>query len=374
MISGLINRVLAIDAARFAAYYASDCPLPPPESDFLSSFELVISFLHDPDGALRLNWERAGARRVISVSPQVTTGHAADHFLGVLKPLGLKCSTPCIFNENSGRPRQSVALHLIDPALVAPMEGRPAAAGSRPSSASGAMVQRLERAIPFSLEGISAFRLNLPANLQAIGRTKLASLGLSGSPVIVIHPGSGSRKKNWPLQSFLALAGKIRKAGLGRVLWIVGEADGAISSSLEAVENHFEERPRRSVALQQRVIVGMEGRASSRPSSDRNHPCKPGAGSGHVGAPVLQGCSLPEVAAVLSQCRGYVGNDSGVTHLAAAVGVPTVALFGPTDPAVWGPRSRRVSIMRARPPTTAGLAALRVADVLDVLSKLNPEP
>jgi heptosyltransferase III len=38
----------------------------------------------------------------------------------------------------------------------------------------------------------------------------------------------------------------------------------------------------------------------------------------------------------------YIGNDSGITHLAAAVGTPVVALFGPTDPAVWAPREARV--------------------------------
>ncbi len=349
-IAGLVNRVLAVDCARFAAYYAPDHPLPQPESDFLRTFDLVISFLHDPDGALRSNWERAGARRVLGVSPQVTAGHAVDHFLSVLEPLGMKCTAP---------------LHLIDPAFVAAMDGH---ALSRPSSAAGAMTHRLERAIPYALEGISACRLNLPPALQAAGRARLQSFGLPGS-VIAIHPGSGSPKKNWPLQSFLALAAKVQKAGLGQVLWLAGEADAGIVRALEALEKYFAEWPRRSVALQQRASVGMEGDAVSRPSV-QNQPDTPGAGPDRVGAPILQGCDLPIVAAVLSQCRGYVGNDSGITHLAAAVGVPTVALFGPTDPDAWGPRAPRVSIVRARPPTTAGLAALRVAAVFDALSNL----
>ncbi|MFQ5693406.1 MAG: glycosyltransferase family 9 protein, partial [Nitrospinota bacterium] len=55
---------------------------------------------------------------------------------------------------------------------------------------------------------------------------------------------------------------------------------------------------------------------------------------------------LPDLAALLSEARGYVGCDSGVTHLAAACGAPTVALFGPTDPAVWGPRGERVVTLR----------------------------
>lgn len=47
--------------------------------------------------------------------------------------------------------------------------------------------------------------------------------------------------------------------------------------------------------------------------------------------------SLPQVSDLLSQCLLYVGPDTGVTHLAAVHGVPTVALYGPTDPVYWGP-------------------------------------
>jgi hypothetical protein len=55
---------------------------------------------------------------------------------------------------------------------------------------------------------------------------------------------------------------------------------------------------------------------------------------------------LFELARFLAGARAYIGNDSGITHLAAAVGVPTVALFGPTDPAVWGPRGSCVRILK----------------------------
>jgi ADP-heptose:LPS heptosyltransferase len=54
-------------------------------------------------------------------------------------------------------------------------------------------------------------------------------------------------------------------------------------------------------------------------------------------AGALSGLSLPEVAALARRCVAWVGNDSGPTHLAAAAGAPVIALFGPTDPAIWGP-------------------------------------
>jgi ADP-heptose:LPS heptosyltransferase len=55
---------------------------------------------------------------------------------------------------------------------------------------------------------------------------------------------------------------------------------------------------------------------------------------------------LGELAALLARCAGYVGGDSGITHLAAAVGTPVVAVFGPTDPRRWAPRGPRVAVVR----------------------------
>jgi len=50
-------------------------------------------------------------------------------------------------------------------------------------------------------------------------------------------------------------------------------------------------------------------------------------------------------AALLARCRAFVGNDSGMAHLAAAVGCPSIVLFGPSDPMVWSPRGKNVSII-----------------------------
>ncbi len=50
-----------------------------------------------------------------------------------------------------------------------------------------------------------------------------------------------------------------------------------------------------------------------------------------------------------------MGNDSGVTHLAAAAGAPTLALFGPTDPATWAPLGPRVEVARSPDGTMSGL-------------------
>lgn len=66
-------------------------------------------------------------------------------------------------------------------------------------------------------------------------------------------------------------------------------------------------------------------------------------------APLLHAESLVELARSLAGARLYIGNDSGVSHLAAAVGCPTVVLFGPTDPRVWAPRGGHVTVVRGMP-------------------------
>jgi ADP-heptose:LPS heptosyltransferase len=115
---------------------------------------------------------------------------------------------------------------------------------------------------------------------------------------VALHPSSGSPRKNWPLSRFRDLALLLRGENR-RLVWIEGEAD--------------------------RDAVGSLVRL--------------------VDAPVARDLSLKALAAVLSQAQGFVGNDSGVTHLAAASGTPTVALFGPTDPGVWAPRGRSVAVV-----------------------------
>jgi hypothetical protein len=64
--------------------------------------------------------------------------------------------------------------------------------------------------------------------------------------------------------------------------------------------------------------------------------------------PPLEGAitmdNLWDLACWLARASLYIGNDSGITHLAAAVGAPTLALFGPTDPHVWAPRGEHVRV------------------------------
>src|SRR5207302_7263558 len=68
--------------------------------------------------------------------------------------------------------------------------------------------------------------------------------------------------------------------------------------------------------------------------------------------------NLYDLACWLARARVYIGNDSGISHLAAAVGTPTIVLFGPTDPAVWAPLGSRV---------LAPMETVEPADVVQVI-------
>ena len=85
---------------------------------------------------------------------------------------------------------------------------------------------------------------------------------------------------------------------------------------------------------------------------------------------VLRNVPLPMLAAILEKCTVFAGHDSGVTHLAAAVGTPTLALFGPTDPRVWGPRGHRACVMQPATPGPLGLDNMPVGAVIETLRAL----
>ncbi len=101
----------------------------------------------------------------------------------------------------------------------------------------------------------------------------------------------------------------------------------------------------------------------------------PGAAERAMAAPVLAalpdaidlvgGLTLAEAAACLARCRLFVGNDSGLMHLAAAAGTPTMGLFGPTPASEYAPAGRcAVAIVAPGPPGRTPIEALPVASVL----------
>jgi heptosyltransferase-3 len=77
--------------------------------------------------------------------------------------------------------------------------------------------------------------------------------------------------------------------------------------------------------------------------------------------------SLPEVAACLARAALFVGNDSGLMHLAAAAGAPTLGLFGPTDATEYGPAGARARAVVGR--TMSDIAVAQVVQAAELLSR-----
>ncbi len=127
--------------------------------------------------------------------------------------------------------------------------------------------------------------------------------GLNEKILIAIHPGSGGAKKIWEKEKFIELMRKISVGLTGHIFLI---------TSGPAEEPFIEDFLERSRAL--------------KPISVRNLP-------------------LPELASILERCSVYIGGDCGITHLAAALSVPTIAIFLTTDPEVWAPRGKNVHII-----------------------------
>ncbi|MGH2371691.1 MAG: glycosyltransferase family 9 protein, partial [Chloroflexota bacterium] len=140
---------------------------------------------------------------------------------------------------------------------------------------------------------------------------------VGAGPFAVLHPGSGRARKNWPAAAWARVIDALQRRRSLSLVLIAGPADD------EALRSFREARA---------AGPGYE----------------PGAGPDVV----LAGAALPHLAAVLERAALYLGNDSGVTHLAAGLGVPTVAVFGPTDPAIWRPRGPRVRMLGGTPPLT----------------------
>ncbi|MFO8083985.1 MAG: glycosyltransferase family 9 protein [Desulfobacterales bacterium] len=118
---------------------------------------------------------------------------------------------------------------------------------------------------------------------------------------IFIHPGSGSPLKNWPLQYFFKLEKLLRESAYEPV-FVLGPAEDGVSEILKKNDNRLKKQTFQLYDPVELVDT------------------------------LITGC-------------GFIGNDSGVSHLAAFLGLPTLVIFGPTDPSRWTPMGRSVKII-----------------------------
>lgn len=264
---GLVDRARSIEAGSLAAFFARNGPLAEEMVDYFSEFDLIISYLYDPDEIFMNNVSRCTPGQFIAGPhrPEERAGvHAVKVFLGPLERLAI-FDTDQVPRLNIG-PRASVA------------QAEP---------------QQHSATEPPSVKARQA------------------------SPTLALHPGSGSERKNWPERCWADLVQYLIQTTDFNLLVVGGEAEG--------------ER------LQRLAAALPPGRVR-----------------------VAQSLPLTDLASLLTGCAGFIGHDSGISHLAAAVGLPGLLLWGDSAEEIWRPPSEKVTILRH----PGGLERLTVAEVV----------
>jgi ADP-heptose:LPS heptosyltransferase len=282
------EEIFSIDQKGMATFFVRDGALDRGLSQFFAGFGLIVVFGKDGEGTFINNLKRVCQGRILHINPLPNWDdgvHLSDHLLRQLIRYGISSS------------EQSPKLYLRE-------EDR-------------------EWGRHFWMEkGVSAEER---------------------SNVIVLHPGSGSRKKLWPPKNFLALFHHLRTKPNRKFLLILGPAEG------QEIEQAFAE-----------------------------------LGSPHL--ILTKGLSLVQLASVIEKSGLFIGNDSGISHMAAALGLPTLAIFGPTDHRVWSPRGEKVEVIRRGIPCSPCaqerfflcrelecLNAIEVGDILKGLKGMGME-
>lgn len=248
---GLVDRVQPIEARALAGFFARNGELSEDLRDYFSEFNVIISYLYDPDEIFKTNVRRCCRGQFIP----------ATH-----------------------RPNESERIH-----------------------ATQVYLKPLERLAIFDADPVPRLALHATRNTQH---------------VLALHPGSGSERKNWPEAKWVELLRHLVNSTELNLLLVGGEAEG--------------ERLRRL--------------AATLPTAR---------------AEVAQSLPLAELAGQLQSCAVFVGHDSGITHLAAALGLPTLVLWADTVEEIWRPQGEQLTIIRE-------VAGIRNISVERVVKELSP--
>ena len=232
LVGGLVDGVQPIEARALASFFARGGELDDAFADYFSEFDLIISYLYDPDEIFRTNIARCSRAQFI---------------------------------QGPHRPDEGKRVH-----------------------ATKVYLQPLERLAIFDADPVP--------------RILLSPLASHFSLRIALHPGSGSEKKNWPEEKWAELLQHLTSSTALDLLLVGGEAE--------------EER--------------LQRLAAALPPTRRE---------------VAQSLPLAELARRLRGCTAFVGHDSGISHLAAALGVPCLVLWAHTAEEVWRPQCEHLIIV-----------------------------
>jgi heptosyltransferase-2 len=250
----IIDAFRSIEARALARFFARNADLDPEWSRYFESFNVILSYLYDPDEIFKTNIARVSKAQFI---------------------------------QGTHRPNESEPLH-----------------------ATAVFLKPLERLAIFDADPLP--RLAIPRDPKLPGERWLA-----------MHPGSGSPSKNWPEENWRELIERMLALTDANILMAGGEAEGDKLA---------------------RLARGLP------PERSR----------------VAQNLSLIELARLIAQCRAFVGHDSGITHLAAALGVPSVVLWGPSNEQIWRPPHSHVHVIKSGD----GIARIAVDEAVNAVHRL----
>src|ERR1051325_11740778 len=235
--------VRSIEYGPLSGFFAKNSELPAELAYYFASFDLIISYLYDPDCIFKNNLRRCGVENLLCGPAKIvkTTDHAARQL---------------------ARPIEELGIRVVD----------------------------LTEKIFLSEED------------RQFGREFVQT---ESQPIIAVHPGSGSKEKNWPLQNWIQL--------FSTEHW------------------HIEKR---------HSLIVISGEADKEQTAQLEHTWKDRE------IHFAKNLPLPHLAGVLERSI-FIGHDSGISHVAAAAGANCILLFGPTDPNVWAPRNENVRVLRA---------------------------
>ncbi len=256
-LAGYVDEVRSIEAKALAGFFARRGALDSDLSEHFGSFNIIVSYLYDPDQIFQENVARCSKAQFI----------AGQH-----------------------RPDEALNIHATE-----------------------VFLKPLERLTIFDAEPVP--RINLPPRLHA------------GTRTLAVHPGSGSEAKNWPEEHWARLLRTMALETSWRVLLVGGEAEGDRLQRLS------------SIIPVERLSVAM------------HQP-------------------LTELASRLAACDAFIGHDSGITHLAAAVELRGLALWSGTKSSIWRPRTEQFELLREE----HGLSQLEPDRVFAAAMKLMQQP
>ena len=254
--NGLAADVRCIESGTLAGFFARNGRLTADLADFFSDFDVIISYLYDPDLIFEANVKRCSEAQFIS----------GPH-----------------------RPDETEMLHATEVFLK-------------------------------PLESLAIFEAD---TIPRLAVTKAFETGTTTGRWLALHPGSGSETKNWPESKWAEFLAYLIKSTTFHLLIVGGEAER------ERVERLVKPLPQTRLKL-------------------------------------MQSLPLTELAQWMAACIGFVGHDSGISHLAAAVSLPSLILWGDTVESIWRPRNQQLVVLS----DSHGLENLSVPVVINHFEKL----